>query len=193
MADQFGQCDGVTVIQGDVTDQNLTESGFVPLAQGQVEVSVNFVIPKSSNTYQFEYLYVDALGVVNPGGIPPLVTSQTQYGFVVDLSAAPPIAGYVLRWRVVVTTLGPFTFVDAPESFRVALPVTGNLYTYTFVNARSTTSYGFTELRVENLVDDPTTVTPVNVMVVNKTQLTFEIAFNPTPPTPNYFLVGRTP
>ena len=63
----------------------------------------------------------------------------------------------------------------------------------TWVNPRSTTTYGFTELRVENLVDNPDTQTFVQPQIVGKTLSGCQVAFNPVPPTPNYYLTIRTP
>lgn len=201
----MNECGNITIIEGN-NDPNLTERGEVSLQNGQVEVSVTFGTPKASSVYRFEYLYVDAFGVINPGNVPPVVVTQTQYGFTVELAAAP-LDGYVLRWRVDVISISEVSNVDAPESFRVQLPTYSPpgtppipplppqffTLTVTFQNPRSNTLYGFSELRVENLVDDPAVQTPIAFQVCAKTQSGFTIVFTPLPPTENYYLVGRTP
>ena len=60
-------------------------------------------------------------------------------------------------------------------------------------NPRSTLTYGFTELRVENLIDLPQAQSPITVQVFEKRLDGFQIALSPIPPTPNYFLAVRTP
>ena len=62
-----------------------------------------------------------------------------------------------------------------------------------FHQPRSGTNYGFSELRVENLTEGPSGLTPINVMVTHKTISGFTIAINPRPPTEFYFLRVRTP
>lgn len=192
------------VASGAVLDPSLQERGEVVLNASQSEVSVLFAVPKAGD-YRFEYLYVDAFGVSNPGTIHPVPITQSSAGFTVDLAGVPPISGYILRWHVVVVAIGSTLNVDAPESFRVQLPsafpeglpipVPPQFFTLTvtFQNPRSGTTYGFSELRVENLIDDPGTQTPIVVQVYQKTTTNFSVVFNPTPPTQNYFLVGRTP
>lgn len=174
-------------------DQALDERGEVTLQIGQSEVSVTFVAEKLSDVYRFEYLYVDAFGVVNPGTINPVVISQTVHGFTVDLAGAPPIDGYILRWRVFVTsdTITPQT-VDTPEDIYIRLSM-APLFIVGFTVPRSSTDYGFSELRVENLTDAPAAQTPIAVQVVAKATTWFEIALSPTPPSNNYFLRVRTP
>jgi len=201
----MGDCNTIQIIE-EGTDPNLSEEGEVSLAIGQSEVAVTFLRPKISSGYRFEYLYVDAFGETDPGTIEPVVTAQTQYGFVVELGGVAEVAGYVLRWRVVVKDLTVPSEIDKPESFRVRIslfspppeepdapPPTNLTLTVTFENPRSSTLYGFTELRVENLDDNPATQAVIHIQVVEKTETDFTIAYNPSPPTNNYYLVGRTP
>lgn len=204
------ECDTIQLIEPDSTlpvgiaggtaDPSLNERGEVVLATGQSEVAVVFQTPKSG-LYRFEYLYVDAFGIVNPGTINPVPITQTAYGFTVDLAGAPPVEGYILRWRVVVVTIGDAVAIDSPENLRVMLnwqvgtpPIPGQgVQDILFANPRSNITYGFTELRVENLTDDPRFQTPVAIQVVEKRIDGFKIAYNPVPQTANYFLVARTP
>jgi hypothetical protein len=209
------QCDTVQIIEpdeslpvgtaGGTADPTLQERGEVVLSIGQSEVSVVFAAVKASEVYRFEYLYVDAFGIINPGGILPTVQAQSKYGFTVDLAGSAPAAGYVLRWRVVVvlTSITP-SAVDTPENLRVRmpfhfgtipvpLPPEFSVLTVPFVNQRSNVNYGFSELRVENLDDDPIDQVVVNIQVVEKNLGDFTITFNPVPPTANYYLVARTP
>lgn len=204
------ECDTISVIEpnGDLPvstaggsgDPTLSERGEVILSAGNSEIAVPFVTAKASNEYRFEYLYVDAFGVINPGTIMPVPVTQTQYGFTVDLAGVPPVDGYILRWRVVVVSLGPTSTVDAPESLYVQLnhtdlsdPPPQPVQDILFVNPRSNTTYGFTELRVENVIDDPLTQYPVFVQVVEKRIDGFKIAINPLPDTENYYVAVRTP
>jgi hypothetical protein len=191
-------------VAGGTSDPSLTERGSVVLAVNQSEVSVTFSAVKASEAYRFEYLYVDAFGVVNPGTINPVPIAQTKYGFTVDLAGVPPIEGYILQWRVVVIEIGLVGAVDTPESFRVRmpfhfgaipvpLPPEFRILEVLFTNPRSNTNYGFSELRVENLIDDPIDQVVVNIQVCAKAIGSFTITFNPLPPTENYYLVGRTP
>ena len=182
----------LTATSGGGGDPSLDESGSVALDIGQSTVEVEFETPKASTDYRFEYLYVDAFGVVNPGDIEPVVVQQTHFGFSVDLAGSPAVNGYILRWRVVVTEISTIPDIDTPETIYIQLPQV-NLFIINFANPRSSTQYGFSELRVENLVDDPATQSPIHVQVVAKTQSNFTIAINPTPPSLSYFLAVRTP
>jgi hypothetical protein len=105
------------------------------------------------------------------------------------------MAGRILRWRVTVVAIvqTPGDFTDAPETIRVQLPQDVSLLDVTFVNARSNITYGFSEFRVENLVDDPSTQSPILAQVVTKTPINFSVALSPSPPTPNYYLQARVP
>jgi len=211
------QCQSIQLIEPDFTlptvllpppgnDPGLTERGDVILEANAGIVGVQFLFPKSGD-YRFEYLYVDALGVGNPGVINIVPVATTQFGFTVDLSGVPIQDGYILRWHVVVISITPGSIiVDAPESFRVQIPPgpPGTLpgpplppevisFQIFFVNPRSNTDYGFSELRVENLVDAPNNQSIIGIQVVQKTTLSFKVLYRPVPPTGNYFLTGRTP
>jgi hypothetical protein len=94
---------------------------------------------------------------------------------------------------VVVTIITtPGSLIDSPENIRIQLTLT-NTFTATFANPRSNTQYGFTELRVENLIDNPAVQHPTIVQVVAKTLTNFTVGLSPTPNSNNYFLVARTP
>jgi hypothetical protein len=167
----------------------------VPLSLNQATVHVVFQVPKAGD-YRFEYLYVDGLGLAHPGVINVVPTVQTVYGFTVALAGIPRVTGRFLRWRVVVTTVvqTPGSLTDAPENLRVQLPIDTNTLVVPFINPRSTTNYGFTELRVENLEDDMNLQRPILVQVVLKTLIDFTIAISPIPTWSNkYYLVARTP
>lgn len=183
----------VTSTVSGARDQSLDESGseIIPLSSGG-RMRVNFVTHKISDNYQFEYLYVDALGIANPGDVMPVVVNKDTFGFLVDLAGIPLSEGYILRWRVVVQDITLSLVVDAPESLRLQLPQ-ADTFTATFVNPRGSTSYGFSELRVENLIDSAATQRAIIVQVVAKTQATFTVGLNPPPDTDNYFLMARTP
>jgi hypothetical protein len=175
------------------SDPSLIEFGDVVLSQGQGVLSVTFQTPKAGD-YRFEYLYVDALGLTSPGVVDIVPVSQSIYGFTVDLSGVPLATGYILRWRVVVVTVvtTPGSLIDAPEAIRIQLAMT-NTFTVAFVNPRSNTNYGFSELRIENLTDLPANQMPILAQVIAKTTLNFTVALSPTPNNTNYYLVARTP
>lgn len=184
---------GGTVIKP-VIDPAVEEYGEMILGPGQSEVNVQFAEKKVSDSYRFEYLYVDAFGIVNPGTIQPVVELQTMYGFTVELGGAPPEEGYILRWRVIVVSfeiLGGA--IDAPERFYVQIPQGASVLQLSFLNLRSNQEYGFDELRVENLIDLPGQQTPIAVQVVQKALTSFQVAFNPSPPNNNYYLTARVP
>jgi len=195
----------VVVIPPPGNDPGLTERGEVPLDASSGVVSVTFLAPKLGD-YRFEYLYVDSLGVSSPGAINVVPVSQTPYGFTVDLSGIPLVAGTsVLRWHVVVISVSATPpAVDAPESFRVQMPHATSLpapplpdasisMLVVFTNARSTTDYGFSELRVANLVHVPSQQSIIGIQVYAKMTTGFRLLFRPVPPNANYYLVGRTP
>lgn len=174
-------------------DQSLDESGSMTLPVSPVaRVFVEFETPKVSVNYRFEYLYIDALGIPNPGNVLPVVVDQNINGFLVDLAGVPIEEGYILRWRVVVQDITISLVVDAPESQRVQLNPARS-FTVTFVNPRSTTNYGFTELRIENLLDPVDSQRVVNCQVSEKTTVGFTVGLNPPPENTNYYLVVRTP
>lgn len=180
-------------------DPALTERGEVVLSTGQSEAVVTFAFPKLTASYRFEYLYVDALGELAPGVITAVPVTMTTLGFTVEMAGEPPKDGYILRWRVVVVSVETTTNVDAPEHLRVQMPYhvgdepTVTVLTVPFTNPRSNTNYGFSELRVENLVDAPEDQVPVVVQVYDKELGQFKITFSPDLTTPNYYLVVRTP
>jgi hypothetical protein len=174
-------------------DQSLDESGSMTVPIGpHARLFVPFETQKISANYRFEYLYIDALGISNPGNVEPVVVDTTLNGFLVDLAGLPLAEGYILRWRVVVQDVTINLVVDAPESLRLQLNP-ARTFTGTFINPRSTALYGFSELRVENLTDPVDFQRIVNVQVVSKTQLNFTVGMNPPPDSNNYYLVARTP
>src|SRR2546423_8071833 len=75
------------------TDQSLDESGSTIIPVGQARLPVAFNTPKASTAYQFEYLYIDALELPNPGDVEPVVVSKSAFGFVVDLAGLPLSTG----------------------------------------------------------------------------------------------------
>ena len=176
-------------------DQSLDESGSmtIPFPNTSNRLFVPFETPKVSRNYRFEYLYIDALGISNPGNVEPVVVDININGFVVDFAGIPLNDGYILRWRVVVQDITISLVVDAPESLRLQLNQDTATFTGTFINPRSTALYGFTELRVENLIDPVETQRLVGVQVVAKTTSNFTVGLNPPPDTTNYYLIARTP
>jgi len=193
-------CDTVQLIEpnGDLivdtagATSDVDERGELALTEGQVTASVDFLVAKLNTNYTFEYLYVDAMGVVQPGAVVVVPTVRGANGFTVVFAGSPIGAGYVLRWRVVVARSSVQIQIDAPEDQLVRMPQS-NLMAILFINPRSGVSYGFTELAVENLVDPPEDQAVISVQVVLKTIAGFTVAVNPTPPTSNYFLRVRTP
>ena len=182
----------LSVTSSGVKDQSLDEAGDTVIPSGVPRMRIDFVTPKASFNYKFEYLYIDALGISNPGDVRIVVVDQNQFGFTVDFAGTTLSDGYILRWRVVVLNLQGGLAIDAPENLRLQLPQ-ARVYTATFVNPRSNTTYGFSELRVENLVDEISSQRVVSIQVAAKTQANFVIGINPPPDTGNYFLVARTP
>lgn len=185
----------VPVVNQGGIDPALDERGEVVLSDNQSEVSVTFAKPKMSADYRFEYLYVDNLGVAQPGVISAVPVTQTTAGFVVELAGAAIGVGYILRWRVVVVAVSLITSEDVPESFYVNLPQ-ARTYLYYFQSPRSTTDYRFSELRVEykgNPNDDPLAVIPIFPIVFYKATTYFVVLLNNTPNNGLYYLVGKTP
>jgi hypothetical protein len=195
------QCRTVQIIEPDSTlltatssgsaDASLDEYGSLVLTQGQTEADILFVTPKAGE-YRFEYLYIDAFGVANPGNVEPVAFSQSPLGFIALFAGAPILAGHVLRWRVVVVQIGELAPFDSPQNLYLQLPQ-ANLFLVAFTVPRSNVQYGFSELRIENLIDPPDQQTPILAQVVHKTQLDFTLALNPTPDSDNYFVKVRTP
>lgn len=196
------ECRTIQVIEPDSTlvvatssgsvDQALDESGSVALPIGTLATQVLFITPKASVNYRFEVLYVDDLGIVAPFAIVPTVEDQTINGFTVKFSAAPPVDGFILRWRAVVvdTTLTPASY-DQPLSIREQLVAGASVHTVTLASPRTTQDYGFNELRVENLIDLPGQQTPILAQVVAKLVGQFTVALSPSPPNNNYYIVAR--
>ncbi len=200
----FPACKTYTIIEPDSTlltstgsgsvDKSLDESGSTVIPTDTGELQVPFTVPKASVNYRFEYLYVDALGITNPGDVEPVVSAQSLYGFTVDLAGIPLATGYILRWRVVVVEIDLVpSVVDSPESLRLPLVPSVRSFIATFVNPRSNTNYGFIELRVENLIDDPATQRLILPQVVAKSNTNFRVELSASPDSENYFLVARTP
>lgn len=196
-------CRTVTLIEPDSTllgatssgstDRSLDESGSTPLQVGATRVQVEFAVTKASDNIRFEYLYVDALGIPNPADITVVVVNKTQFGFLVDLVGSPAIEGYSLKWRVVVIDITTLTDIDAPESLRVQIPMAVRSMDVTWTVPRSGTTYGFSELRVENLVDPVNTQRAIIVQVSGKTTGGFTVGISPLVTSDNYFLVVRSP
>lgn len=181
-------------VQGGI-DPALDERGEVILSDNQSEVNVAFTKAKLSANYRFEYLYVDNLGVAQPGVISAVPVTQTTAGFVVELAGAAIGAGYILRWRVVVVEISFFVTQDVPESFYVNLPQ-ARTFAYYFQSPRTTTDYRFSELRVEYNADpqeDPLAIIPLFATVFLKTTTYFVVLLNNTPNNGRYYLVGKTP
>jgi hypothetical protein len=135
---------------------------------------------------------VDAIGNIEPGAIQIVPTIQAVEGFAVVFAGTPIGSGYVLHWRVTVHRLRSQILIDAPEDLYIQMPRT-NTMAVTFHQQRSGTSYGFTELRVENLTEAPGNQSPIHIQVYRKTISGFFLAVNPTPPTLFYYLKVRTP
>lgn len=175
------------------TDASLQESGTVDLQIGQTSVTVAFAEPKLSEQYIFEALYVAELDLDPVGDIEAVPRSQTKYGFTVGLVGTPDKLGYQLVWRVVIRAgVGTVSVggIDAPDGATTQLPQAQSVV-ITFASPRSTTTYGFSEFRVQNLVDATRfTVWP---QISAKTTTNFTVDLNPAPDTNNYFLVWRTP
>jgi hypothetical protein len=179
------------------SDLSLDERGELALTVGQASAQVVFTTPKAGD-YRFEYLYIDNLDPENISNISAQMSVvpviQTPYGFEVQLAGAPTALGYVLRWRVVVTHISGLAGagLDSPERLRVKLPQADSLLV-NFIHPRSSTDYGFSELRVENL-DDPVALQRVIlVQVAIKTIYNFTVGLNPSPDNDNYYLIARTP
>ena len=152
-----------------------------------------FEVTKASENYRFEYLYVDALGLANPADVTAILVSKNAFGFLVDLVGSPSTVGYVLRWRAVVIDLTTLSDVDTPESLRVPIPAGVRTLTVTWTTPRSGSTYGFTELRVENLVDVLADQRIISVQVGVKTNGSFTIGLNPPAIGVNYYLIARSP
>jgi hypothetical protein len=171
---------------------DIDERGDLALTPGQPNAVVAFQVLKLNASYDFEYLYIDAMGISHPGGVVVVPTVRSVEGFAVVFTGAPVEAGHVLHWRVVVRLATTLVQIDAPEDLYLPMP-RANLMGINFINPRSGINYGFTEMSVENLVDPPAGQAIIRVQVYLKTQSGCAVAVNPTPPTGNYFLHVRTP
>ena len=202
------ECDTVQIIEPrddllvDVagSTNDMDERGSVELHEGQVNAIVIFEVQKLNANYSFEYLYIDAEGNVEPGAIQVVPTVRSVEGFAVVFAGVPlvfpaggPYVPYVLHWRVVVHRTSTLVLIDAAEDLNVPLIAHANIQTIQFHQPRSGTNYGFSELRVENLIEGPTGLAVINVMVTHKSNVAFTIAINPRPPSEFYFLRARTP
>jgi hypothetical protein len=195
------ECDTVQIIEpkddllvdsaGSTNDMD--ERGTLELHDGQINAVVLFEVLKLNPQYSFEYLYVDAMGNVEPGAIQIVPTVRAIEGFAVVFAGAPIGPGYVLHWRVNIHRTTSLVLIDAPEDLNVQLTPHANIQTIAFHQPRSGTNYGFTELRVENLTEDHNVQAVIHVQVYRKTISGFSIAINPRPPTEFYFLRARTP
>lgn len=181
-------------------DAALQENGFVNLAIGQQEVVVNFATQKWAADYEFSALYVENVVDPNPMDIEPVPVKRTVSVFILELTGAPDTLNYTLYWRVKVRSAGtagspspsPSPSGDPPETIYTPLTQGASTQTIPFTVARSGTNYGFSELRVENLVDGPGQTT-LWIQVTGKTKNDFTISINPPPDTNNFFLSARTP
>jgi hypothetical protein len=193
------ECDTVQIIEprGDFlidtagSSSDLDERGSVVLSQGQTSATVNFEVLKLNAGYNFEYLYVDAVNRTHPGAIQVIPTLKSIEGFSVVFAGSPITAGYVLHWRVNIVRTSTIVLIDAPEDLYLQMPRATTM-TITFVNPRSGVNYGFSELTVENLTD-AFGVTPIQMVVIDKTLSGFTLALSPRPPSDHYFLHVRTP
>jgi len=180
---------------GGTADPSLVERGDYVLAQGETEVQIFFKTRKAAALYRFEYLYVDTADVIpvqpNPGTITCIPIVQTVDGFSLELAGSPILAGYTIRWRVVVVELTSLN-LDEPESINIPIPLLASLMTV-FLDSPRSAAYGFSELRVENLVDPAAGQAVIHVQVTTRASSFFVVAINPRPPTANYNLVARIP
>jgi hypothetical protein len=168
-------------------DESLEESGSLSLANGQTSAVILFSTPKFSNDYEFN-IYFENLTDLTPTVLQWLPMQKGTLGFTVGISPATDSANYVMFWRVRVrdTALASPVLVDAPESGRTILTVGAMQQTIPFLSPRSTNFYGFSEWRIENLVDLPSSQESVWIQLASKTKTDFTIVINPPADTPNY-------
>jgi hypothetical protein len=194
------ECDTVQIIEPNDdllvdtagTTNDIDERGELPLHAGQINAVVLFQVNKLNSNYRFEYLYVDAMGDNHPGAVQVVAVLRVVEGFAVTFAGSPLNDLCVLHWRVVVSRQSTASVIDSPEDLYLQMPRT-NTMAVTFHNPRSGTSYGFTELRVENLTETPNVQAIIRVQVYQKTISGFSLGVNPTPPSDFYFLRVRTP
>ena len=170
----------------------MDERGQLEIDPGQTFVDVVFLVPKINANYHFEYLYVSAPNN-NTGAIQAIAAHQSSTGFRVLFAGTPVLEGRILNWRVVIASTSTLVQVGASEDLYVNVPISSTTMTVNFVNPRGQLNYGFTELRVENLIDPPSGQAVIRVQVVSKLENSFTLAINPMAPTSNYFLRVRTP
>jgi hypothetical protein len=170
----------------------MDERGELVLTEGQIHALVYFQVTKLNATYNFEYLYVDSLQDPHPGAIQVVPTLKSRDGFFVTFAGAPLNELSVLHWRVTIVRTSALVQIDAPEDLYLRMPQ-DIIMGVTFVNPRSTTTYGFSELRVENLIDPVNTQPVIHIQVGFKNTLGFYVAVNPRPRNDNFFLKVRTP
>jgi hypothetical protein len=195
------ECDTVQIIEPNTdllvdtagANSDIDEHGEVLLNQGQTGVIVYFVVPKLNANYSFEYLYVEAANPPqsHPGTVIPIPTIKLNIGFGIRLAGSPIAPGYVLKWRVTIKRTSSLVQIDAPENLYLQMPRTTTMQVV-FANPRGGVDYGFSELRVENLIDT-TRRALIHVQVYQKGLNGFFLDVNPRPPTDHYFLKVRTP
>jgi hypothetical protein len=177
------------------TSSDMDERGSLELTVGQTQAVIAFLVPKINAEYNFEYLYIDAMGDPGanfPGAIQIIPTVRSRDGFGVVFAGSPIADGYVLHWRVTIVRTSSLIQIDAPENLYIQMP-RANTMPVAFVNPRSSIAYGFSELRVENLNTPPSQQAVIHVQVAQKTVNGFLLAVNPTPRNDFYFLKVRTP
>jgi hypothetical protein len=190
----------ILVGSGGSQDQALEESGSVQLAIGQLEVIVIFQTLKLSNDYEFTVNYIENLVDPNPASIEGVPVLRTQGAFKLELDAQPDTVNYTLYWRVRVrsgtTTTQPIPTPspssDLPDSGITPITQGASSQLISFHQARSNKTYGFSELRIENLIDGQGQQSEW-IQVVDKQFAGFTIIINPPTDTGNYNLVWRTP
>lgn len=193
------ECDTIQIIEpkGDFlvdtagSTSDMDERGEVALHAGQLHVVVYFRVPKLNPYFNFEYLYIDAMGNPHPGGVHVIPTVRANEGFAAVFAGSPVEAGYVLHWRVTIVRTSTLVQIDAPELLYLPMPRT-SVMNVLFVNPRSNLNYGFTELRVENLSQEGGQAI-IHVQVIVKTLIGVALGVNPVPRSDNYFLRVRTP
>lgn len=190
------ESDSLVATSTSAIDQSIDESGTVELTIGQTQVNVTFETFKISADYQFDSLYIENLVDEPAGAIEIVPTVRTQAGFTVELSGAPPTANYTLYWKVQARSGQASTSTSGssqdPESNSTSLDLGATSQVITFTTARTGITYGFSEFRVENIVDAAATQQVEWVQVTGKTTSNFTIAINPPPDTANYKLWWTT-
>jgi hypothetical protein len=200
------ECDTVQIIEprDDLlvdtagTRSDMDERGSLELSTGQTAATIAFVVPKLNANYTFEYLYVECMGNPFAAQITAIPTVRATEGFAVLFVGLPIVvpagsAPYTLHWRVVINRTSSLVQIDAPEDLYLQIPQNANVMAIPFVNPRSGTGYGFSELRVENLHDNISTQALIHVQIYLKTTFGCAIGLSPRVRTQYYFLKVRTP